>query len=116
MLEYDPEVIREKARDLIRQGVEIQIVGTINHIAGGLILGLIAGLLVALLPVSSAWREILSPGFVVLASTLVLGGIGYLRGVEEARDLRFRAHVALCQLEIERHLSELVSRGQGSAG
>jgi hypothetical protein len=60
--------------------------------------------------VSSFWHDVLTPGLVMATPTLIVGGIGFLRAVEESHELRFRAHMLLCQVEIERHLSELVAR------
>lgn len=107
MLQYDPTVMTAAAEERIRQGVEVRIVRTVNHIAIGFILGLIVAFGLELLPADSFWLEILTPGLVITGTSLILGGVGFLRAVEEAKELRFNAHMLLCQVEIERHLSQL---------
>ena len=114
-MQYDPNVIVSSAEDLIRQRVEVKIVRTVNHLAIGFVIGIISAFLLELLPVSSFWHEVFTPGLVILAATLVVGGIGFLRAVEESNELRFRAHMLLCQVEIERHLSQLVAGQEGPA-
>lgn len=109
-MQYDPSVIIGSAQGLIRQGLEVKVVRTVNHLAIGFVIGIGGAMLLQLLPVSSTWREVLTPGLVITGATLILGGIGFLRAVEEAKYLRFRAHMLLCQVEIERHLSELVAQ------
>jgi len=41
------------------------------------------------------------------AGALLGGIVGYLYGQEKALEIRFQAQMALCQLEIERHLAAL---------
>lgn len=110
MLRYDPEVIEEMARSLNRQAVEVQFVRPALYLAVGLLLGLIVALLRSVVGSPPGWLEVLSPRLLLTVPPAVLGAIGYLRGREEARELRFRAHTALCQVEIEKHLERIARR------
>ena len=109
-MQYDSEVIVANAEELMRQRWELKIVRTVNHLAMGFVLGVLSAFVLASIPLDSFWHDVLTPGLVIAASTLILGGIGFLRAVEEAKELRFHAHMLLCQVEIERHLSVLVDR------
>jgi hypothetical protein len=110
MVKYDPEVIVEMAETLNREAIEVQVVQTLLFLCVGLAVGLVGSFILSLLPVTSVWREWFPPGSLLLGSSLVFSGIGFLRALEEARDLRFRSHLALCQVEIERHLSKIARR------
>jgi ABC-type nitrate/sulfonate/bicarbonate transport system permease component len=41
-MQFDPEVIVATAEDLIRQRLEVKIVRTINHLAIGFVIGVVA--------------------------------------------------------------------------
>ncbi len=107
MLQYDADVIEAQAESLNRQAVEVQFVRPVLFGSAGFLLGLLAALLLALLGARTGWHEALSPALLLWGAPSLFGLIGFLRGREEARELRFRAHVALCQVEIERHLRRI---------
>jgi hypothetical protein len=109
-MQYDPLVIVGNAEELMRQRLEVKIVRTVNHFAMGFVIGVVSAFILALVPVGSFWQETLTPNLVIVTPMLIFAVIGFLRAVEEAKELRFRAHMLLCQVEIERHLSELVGQ------
>lgn len=110
MLRYDPDVIEEQAATLRRQAIEVQFVRPTLFLAGSFVLGLFAALLLALLGPSVGWHQALSPQLLLSVPTVVFGLLGFLRGRQEARELRIRAHMALCQVEVEKHLRRIARK------
>ena len=109
-MRYQPEVIIEMAEKLSWQAKEAQIVQTLFSLGFGLVLGLLASFLYSLVPPTYFLSEVFPPGSLVAGSTVIFGFFGFLRAREEAHELRFRAHQALCQLEIEKHLEKISRR------
>lgn len=112
MISYEPDVIVERAEALLRQAIEVQIVTTLSYVVFGFVVGLAISLLLSLVPSSSVWRGLLSPAIIIVGTCVTFGLIGLVRAIEEARDLRFRAHLALLQVEVEQHLSKIARRGR----
>lgn len=106
----DPELLVGMAENLTWQAKEVQVLQTLFSLGVGLAVGLLISLVYSLVPPTYFLKGLFPPGSLVVGSTLVFGVIGFLRAREEARELRFRAHQSLCQLEMGKHLSKIARR------
>jgi len=103
LVTYDAGIILEFARRLYSQAASIMYTYTI---AGAFLGAILSGITLSAVRMNNDFTPIMG----ILGGAILFGLIGFLIAQERAFKLRLTAQNALCQVQIEKNTSELLSK------